>query len=70
MAKPSIKHTNNNHKIFDELEKLLEFCKEYGYVYNESDLTNQRTNTARQFQKYLNNKPVRNNWENDAKQSI
>jgi hypothetical protein len=60
MAKPSIKHTNNNHKIFDE----------YGYVYNENDLTNQRTNTARQFQKYLNNKPVRNNWENDAKQSI
>jgi hypothetical protein len=70
MAKPSIKHTNNNHKIFDELEKLLDFCKEYGYVYNENDLTNQRTNTARQFQKYLNNKPVRNNWENDAKQSI
>lgn len=70
MAKPSIKNSNNNHKIFDELDKLLEFCKEYGYVYNENDLTNSRTNTARQFQKYLNNKPVRNNWENDAKQSI
>lgn len=70
MAKPLIKHSNNNHKIFDDLDKLLEFCKEYGYVYNESDLTTQRTNTARQFQKYLNKKPVRNNWEHDGKQSV
>ena len=70
MAKASTKNSNNNNRIFDDLDKLLEFCKEYGYVYNEADLTNSRTNTARQFQKYLNNKPVRNNWENDAKQSI
>jgi len=70
MAKASTKNSNNNNRIFDDLDKLLEFCKEYGYVYNEADLTNSRTNTSRQFQKYLSNKPVRNNWEHDGKQSI
>ena len=68
MAKASTKNSNNNNRIFDDLDKLLEFCKEYGYVYNEADLTNSRTNTSRQFQKYLSNKPVRNNWEHDGKQ--
>lgn len=70
MAKPSIKNSNNNNKIFDDLDKLLEFCKEYGYIYNENDIISQRNNTARQFQKYLNGKPVRNNWEHDGKQSV
>lgn len=68
MAKASTKNNNNNHKIFDDLDKLLEFCKDYGYVYNEADLNNSRSNASRQFNKYLNGKPVRNNWEHDGKQ--
>lgn len=30
-------------QIFDDLEKYLDFCREYGYVYDEKHLYNERT---------------------------
>ena len=36
-------------QIFDDLDKLLDFCKECGFVYNPSDLYNIRTYVWQQY---------------------
>ena len=40
MAKPVIKPNPKTTQILDDLEKFLNFCVDYGYRYNESDLYN------------------------------
>jgi hypothetical protein len=61
--------SNNNptNKIFDDLEKYLEFCKEFGYRYDESTLYNMRSYPYQQFTKFLAKKPAKNMWVEDAK---
>ncbi len=67
MAKPEIKHNPKVTEIFNDLEKFLDFCVTYGYVFNESDLYSNKSYVYRQFTKYLQKKPVKDNWELDAK---
>lgn len=67
MAKIDAKPTMNYTQIFEDLEKFLEFCRNFGYVYNEAHLYNNKNHIFRQFTKYLNNKDVKDNWELDAK---
>jgi len=67
MAKPEIKHNPAVKQIFQDLEKYLEFCRTYGYVYDENDLYSNKSYVYRQFNKSLSGKPVKNNWEQDAK---
>jgi len=54
-------------QIFDDLEKYLEFCVEYGYKYNEKELYDPKSYVFRQFSKCMSGKPAKNNWELDAK---
>lgn len=54
-------------QIFDDLEKYLGFCQDYGYRYDEGDLYSNKSHIFRQFTKYLSGKPVKNNWETDGK---
>jgi hypothetical protein len=67
MAKPEIKVNPRVREIFNDLEQYLDFCKDYGYVYDEKDLYNNKSYTYRQFTKYLQGKTVRDSWETDAK---
>lgn len=68
MAKANFKVStlSFNNKLFDDLEKLLQFCKDYGYRYDERDVTNTRSNTGKQFARFLSGKPVKNMWDQDA----
>lgn len=54
-------------QIFEDLEKYLEFCKDYGYVYNEAELYDNKSFAYRQFTKYLSGKPAKDMWELDVK---
>jgi len=54
-------------QIFEDLEKYLEFCKDYGYVYDEAELYNNKSFAYRQFTKYLLGKPAKDMWELDVK---
>lgn len=54
-------------QIFEDLEKYLQFCREYGYVYNEAELYSNRSFTYRQFTKWLQGKPAKDMWETDGK---
>ena len=66
MAKLTFKVNNFTNQIFTDLEKYLEFCKDYGYYFDERDLYKERSNAWRQYTKNLAGKPVKNMWEQDA----
>lgn len=66
MAKNTTKNTSAQVKqIFDDLDKYRNFCRDFGYRFNEADLYNQKNYIFRQFQKFVTGKPVKNQWELD-----
>lgn len=67
MAKMVFQTNPQVQQIFEDLEKYLEFCVTFGYKFNEKELYENKSYTFRQFTKYLQGKPVKDNWETDAK---
>jgi hypothetical protein len=67
MAKPTFKPNPRVTEIFDDLDKFLEFCQEYGYRYNEGDLYNFRSYAWQQYSKYSQGKNAKNMWWEDAR---
>jgi hypothetical protein len=68
MAKPKLTGTfSTDSKLFDDLEKYLNFCREYGYKYDESELYDMRSYAYRQYSKLLSNKHPKDQWMEDAK---
>jgi len=66
MAKNTTKNTSAQVKqIFDDLDNYRNFCRDYGYRFNEADLYNTKNYIFRQFQKFVAGKPVKNQWELD-----
>lgn len=60
------KQITTNHQIFDDLDNYLNFCREYGYKFDENDLYSQRSYAYRQFQKFAAGKYAKNQWEADS----
>lgn len=54
-------------KTFEDLEKFLDFCREYGYRFNYSDLYNFKSYAWQQFNKFSNGKNAKNMWDEDAR---
>lgn len=67
MAKYEVKTNPRVKQIFEDLEKYLEFCQRFGYKFDQSELYSNKSFVHRQFTKYLQGKPVKDNWELDAK---
>ena len=67
MAKISIKSNPRVIEIHDDLEKLLEFCQDYGYRYNEADLYNFKSYAWQQYNKYSQGKNAKNRWDEDTR---
>ena len=69
MAK--IKFTPNPRvtEILDDLEQYLNFCRDYGYRYNEADLGNWKSYSYQQFNKFLQGKPAKNMWDQLIRQA-
>lgn len=67
MAKIAIKPNPRVAEIFDELEKFLEFCQDYGYRYNEADLHNFKSYAWQQYSKYSSGKNAKNMWDEDTR---
>ena len=67
MAKIQIKANPRITAIFNDLEKYLDFCKEYGYKFDEAELYSNKSNAYRQYTKMVSGKQARNNWVEDAK---
>jgi hypothetical protein len=67
MAKPNIQHNPKVAAIFDDLEKFLDFCRDYGYRYNETDLYNWKSYAYQQFMKLQQGKSAKNMWMQDSR---
>jgi|TARA_R110000868_G_C10761836_1_gene753958 hypothetical protein len=67
MAKITLKSNPRVIEIQDDLEKLLEFCQDYGYRYNEADLYNFKSYAWQQYNKYSQGKNAKNMWDEDAR---
>jgi hypothetical protein len=67
MAKPQVQSNPRVNQIFDDLEKYLDFTREYGYKFNEADLYDNKSYIYRQYNKYITGKSVKNMWETDGK---
>jgi hypothetical protein len=55
-------------RIFDDLDAYRNFCREYGYVFNEADLYKRNTAYS-QFERARRGDAVVNNWELDSAHS-
>jgi hypothetical protein len=66
MGKPTFKPNPRVALVFDELENYLEFCRGYGYRYNEADLYNWKSYAYQQFNKYSQGKFAKDMWIQDA----
>jgi hypothetical protein len=67
MSKNVNKSNNVVNQIFDDLEGYRNFCRLYGYKFDEADLYKDRVFSYRQYIKYLQGKPFKDMWELDSK---
>jgi hypothetical protein len=65
MAKPIIKPNARANQLLDDLEQFLDFCREYGYRYNEADLYNFKSYAYQQYNKFANGKNAKDMWIQD-----
>lgn len=49
-------------KVFEDLDLFREFCREYGYRYDEADLYSNRSYVWRQYTKFTTGKEVKDQW--------
>jgi hypothetical protein len=65
MGKPIIKPNARANQILDDLEQFLDFCRDYGYRYNEADLYNFKSYAYQQYNKFANGKNAKDMWIQD-----
>jgi hypothetical protein len=63
MAKQHYQSNPRVTQIFEDLEKYLEFCQDFGFKFDESTLYDMRNYVYRQHQKQLSGKPTKNQWD-------
>lgn len=67
MGKPVIKSNPRMNDIFDELDRFLAFCQDFGYRYNEADLHNFKSYAWQQYSKFASGKNAKNMWDEDTR---
>ena len=67
MAKVTIQSNPKVNQIFDDLQKFLEFCVEYGYRYDEACLYDMRNYAYQQYTKFTSHKNFKDGWAEDAR---
>jgi hypothetical protein len=67
MAKVKFQSREAYNTIFGDLERYLDFCRDYGYRFNESDLYNFKSYPWQQYSKFINGKNAKNMWSEDTR---
>ncbi len=52
-------------QIFDDLDAYRDFCRDFGYRFDESDLYNMKKYPFQQYNKFRNGKRAKNQWNID-----
>ena len=66
MGRPPIRENPRVTATFDDLDQYREFCRGYGYRYDERDLYNWKSYAYQQFNKFLQGKPAKDMWAIDG----
>lgn len=69
MRKPTIKPNPRVTALFEDLEQFQDFCRNFGYRFNEGDLYNWKSYAYQQFNKFLQGKPAKDMWLQDSRRS-
>lgn len=69
MGRSQIKSNPRTQAIFEDLENFLDFCRNYGYKFHESDLYNWKSYAFQQFNKFQQGKPAKDMWAIDARRA-
>lgn len=67
MGKPVLRSNPRVAEIFDELDRFLDFCRDFGYRYNEADLHNFKSYAWQQYSKFAQGKNTKNMWDEDTR---
>ena len=67
MGKPQHRVNPRAVQASEDLAQFLEFCVEYGYRFNESDLYNFKAYAWQQYNKFTQGKNAKNMWVEDAR---
>lgn len=67
MAKLTFQPNTRVRQIFDDLEKYLSFCQNFGYKFDEATLYDMRSYVYRQHQKQLTGKWAKDQWQEDTR---
>ena len=67
MGKPAMQVNPKARAALEDLDKLLEFCRNYGYRYNEADLYNFKSYVWQQYSKFTQGKNARDMWSEDGR---
>ena len=67
MGKPAMQVNPKARTALEDLDKLLEFCRSYGYRYNEADLYNFKSYVWQQYSKFTQGKNARDMWSEDGR---
>lgn len=67
MAKHHYQSNPRVNQIFDDLERYREFCVEFGYKFDESNLYNMRNYAYQQYSKFISKKNFKNQWQEDQR---
>jgi hypothetical protein len=67
MAKTQYRANPKALQILEDLSNYLEFCKIYGYRYNEADLYNFKSYAWQQYNKFSQGKNAKNMWYEDSR---
>lgn len=67
MAKLTFQPNPRLRQIFDDLEKYLSFCQNFGYKFDEATLYDMRSYVYRQHQKQLTGKWAKDQWQEDTR---
>jgi hypothetical protein len=67
MAKQTFQPNPRVAQLFNDLEAYLEFCKDFGYRYDEATLYDMRDYAYRQHVKNLTGKVARDYWTEHAR---
>ena len=52
-------------QVWEDLDRYLDFCRDYGYRYNEADLYNNKKYPYQQFRKFTAGKNAKDMWSID-----
>ena len=62
MAKQQFQSNPRVRQIFEDLEKYLEFCQDFGYKFDEAEMYNMRSYVYRQYNKFATGKGAKDQW--------